>query len=449
MNKRFILWVVLSILMLNSCYKDDVEDLKKQVTQLNEQQQTQAEQLRQQQFLLEALNNKLTVTNVTSVDGKYTITLSNGEQLTMSNTVVTNTNGLITFIFADGTAISLTIYAPQASIIIPDGGFVFNKMQWVRITPTVDHSDGATYNWLLDENIISTEKNLFEVFAVPGNYTLTFVAKNGVGESRCEMPVIIQNNTNYNTFVTQLFEYLPAPGQHMNKTPGNMESAQGILGQKGMVGLGAFGGYIVLGFDHTVINTPGKEDFIVYGNAMTNFSEPGIVWVMYDENGNGQPDDTWYEIAGSEFGKANYERNYSVTYYRPEPTTDGSNPNVPWTDSKGNSGVVKTNIYNRQHYYPDWIIEDSYTLSGSLLKGKIDEQDPEFILSFGYEWGYADNTVGGDKIDIANAVDEQGNKIHLKGIDFVKIQTGALADMGALGELSTEVIGIEDLNLVP
>lgn len=75
-----------------------------------------------------------------------------------------------------------------------------------------------------------------------------------------------------------------------------------------MVSLGGFGGYIVVGFDHTIENKSGLCDFRVLGNAFYangasdyGSSEPGVIQVCYDANGNGLPDDGWYEIAGSSY----------------------------------------------------------------------------------------------------------------------------------------------------
>ena len=47
----------------------------------------------------------------------------------------------------------------------------------------------------------------------------------------------------------------------------------------GLVGLGAFGGYIIVGFDHSIVNVAEEYDFKVYGNAFANSAEPGIVMV--------------------------------------------------------------------------------------------------------------------------------------------------------------------------
>lgn len=252
------------------------------------------------------------------------------------------------------------------------------------------------------------------------------------------------------SFVSKLIEYQPAPGQFINTDLGNLKGANTIIGKKGMVSLGAWGGFIVLGFDHTVINQADKDDIIVYGNPFENFSEPGIVWVMEDSNGNGLADDIWYEVAGSEFNKPGYQRNYAVTYSKPLADTDP----VPWIDSDDHAGVVKTNSYHGQAYFPDMKDKDgktitSYTIKGSKLPStNVDMTVPSMVISKPFAWGYADNLVDGDKIDIANAIDQNGKKVVLKGINFIKIQTGVQADLGWLGELSTEVTGVEDISLI-
>ena len=66
--------------------------------------------------------------------------------------------------------------------------------------------------------------------------------------------------------------------------------------------LGGWGGYIVVGFDHSIENK-GGYDFSIKGNAFDSSNEPGIVWVMQDVNGDGLPNDEWYELKGSEYGK--------------------------------------------------------------------------------------------------------------------------------------------------
>lgn len=256
-----------------------------------------------------------------------------------------------------------------------------------------------------------------------------------------EVPVVPESNQ----FVTSLFDYVPAPGQFINMSLGTMEAAKGILKKEGLVSLGAWGGYIVLGFDHTVINRKDAADIMIKGNAQSNFAEPGVVWVMKDDNKNGKPDDTWYEIAGSEFGKTGYIRDYEVTYTKPTP----ANGDVAWKDNKGNSGVVGINAFHTQSYYPDWISTSQYTLKGSLLPStNVNLSNPGLIVSMPFASGYADNLTAGDAIDISNAIDKDGKTVVLTGIDFIKIQTGIQANLKAVGEISTEISSVSDLSLV-
>ncbi len=246
-------------------------------------------------------------------------------------------------------------------------------------------------------------------------------------------------------WVSEFFEYNPAPGQFINTSLANDSNARSITGNaEGLLTLGGWGGYVVYGFDHTVIDTAGP-DLQVIGNAFTQFAEPGVVWVMADVNGNGKPDDGWYELAGSEAGRPGYLRNYSVTYFRPTPATGA----VSWKDNQGDSGLVLTNIFNTQDYYPDSLTTGSYTLTGTLLpSANIDRSDTSYITSASFAYGYCDNSAGGDPVDISTAIDSLGRSVRLKGIDFIKIQTGILANMGWLGEQSTEVSGIGDLSLI-
>jgi hypothetical protein len=259
------------------------------------------------------------------------------------------------------------------------------------------------------------------------------------------MGPIRPTTANSNQYVTQFFEYNPAPGQFVNSGLGDDSAAAAVVkNTNGLVSLGAWGGYVVYGFDHTVIDSAGP-DLLVIGNAFSEFAEPGVVWVMQDQNGNGKPDDTWYELAGSETGQPGYIRNYAVTYTRPNP----KNGNVPWKDNMGHSGYVLNAGFYANDLYPDSPHAASYTLTGTLLPSvNIDTTDPNYITSASFAYGYCDNSLGGDYVDISTAIDSTGKPVSLKGIDFVKIQTGILFNMGWLGEQSTEVTGIADVKLM-
>lgn len=276
--------------------------------------------------------------------------------------------------------------------------------------------------------------------------------------------------TSFNeAYADTVFEYCPAPCQYMNTqttayqdgytTADILKSATSILKNNMTLSLGAFGGYVVVGFNHTVKNVSGSYDFKIYGNSYFSMygtktgkdggaAEPGIVWVSKDTNGNGLPDDEWYELAGSEYGKSTETRHYRITYYRPSPT-DGD---VKWTDNQGNTGYVYRNEFHTQaSYYPAWM-PDEISFDGTrLADNAVNEGNNggQYWVGYCYPWGYADNYPNSSEqsqFKIDWAVDNKGNKVNLSGIDFVKITTAVNQASGWMGEISTEVVGVQDLH---
>ena len=263
----------------------------------------------------------------------------------------------------------------------------------------------------------------------------------------------------------RVYDYTPAPGQFIGDkytaaTPTEACTMALERMQKGQyISLGGFGGYIVVGFDHSITNGEGY-DFAVGGNSFNSSSEPGIVWVMQDENGDGEPNDTWYELAGSETGKSGTIRNYAVTYYRPS----GAGMDVQWVDNMGGSGeIAYLPTYHKQdYYYPEWIAAESYTLSGTRLEARNYDKygNGAMWIQPPYDWGYADNYSSIDRLaegegsestampngfDISKAINHRGESIELGFVDFVKVQTACNTSSGWLGENSTEVFGIYDI----
>ncbi len=270
---------------------------------------------------------------------------------------------------------------------------------------------------------------------------------------------------------SKVFEYTPAPGQFIGDvilsgfdgsetTPeAACAYAERRLSERNYVSLGGFGGYIVVGFDHSIDND-GGYNIAIEGNSMAGSSEPGIVWVMRDENGNGLPDDTWYELKGSEYGAEGTLSGYSVTYYRPE---NAKSP-VRWTDSLGGEGEIDyIRAHSQDSYYPAWVEADSYTLTGTRLapKNYVDEETGNWVQP-PYDWGYADNFSPVDRLTdddnanadpssnhfkISNAVTADGRAANLPYVDFVKVQTALNTKSGGLGENSTEVFSVSDFNM--
>lgn len=286
----------------------------------------------------------------------------------------------------------------------------------------------------------------------------------------------IRSDSPASRYASTVFEYTPAPGQYINDPQtGGMTSdmtdpedaaqwAMKRLENKLFVSLGSFGGFITVGFDHELLNSHGDYDFAIFGNAFLGAngtggsSEPGIVYVMEDTNSNGLPDDTWYELRGSEYYEASTIHGYEVTYFRP------SSPGLPveWKDNMGKAGSIDylKAFHKQDYYYPAWIKADSYTLKGTRLADRT-MTDPEtgLIANYPYAWGYADN-IGKDntaldgvkqanRFRISDAVDMDGNSVDLRSVSFVKVQTGVLSKAASLGEASTEILGFYDLMTAP
>jgi hypothetical protein len=353
------------------------------------------------------------------------------------------------------------IAAPEIVLTEPDGGYTINKMQWLSIQPEIKNANDATFTWLLDGVEVATTENLLYVFAEAGTHNVELKVKNGGGEIAKTFAVAVNEKTYLNK-ITQVFDFLPAPGQFTNELPKATEDdtsesmrvkAQTSLKASSMISLGGFGGYVTFGFDHTVINKEGN-DFIVLGNAYVDWSEPGIIMVSYDANGNGKADDEWYEIAGSEHNKETTIKNYEITYYKPEAEpTNANEPNyIRWTDNQGQTGYIAKNQYHKQSFYPFWK-GASVTYKGTFLKSNIYDKSGKGTnwANPAYEWGYADNWANTNEkaqINIDWAVNAKGEAVKLQGIDFVKVYNSNRAEGGWLGEVSTEVSGFTDLNLI-
>ena len=366
----------------------------------------------------------------------------------------------------------------------------------LRIEPSaMSAEDGVAYAWYVEgaDEVVGEESSLTLVAETVGEYSIMAVATadregNQLTITHEFSVMVYEVGAFYRAKSgaskadwSKVYEYTPAPGQFINETKtGGFDGTQTtpeaaiVYAEARMsetdssgnpnpigVSLGGFGGYIVVGFDHSIDNS-GDYDLGILGNSFSGSSEPGVVWVMQDENGNGLPDDTWYELAGSETGKAETIQNYAVTYYRPT----GAGMPVQWSDNLGNSGQVDylKQFHRQEYYYPLWIDADSYTLTGTCLEARNYDAsgNGSYWVNAEYDWGYVDNFSPIDRLStdanaggaananhfkISNAIDVDGEPIVLEFIDFVKVQCALNAKSGWLGELSTEVCGFYDYNM--
>ncbi len=366
----------------------------------------------------------------------------------------------------------------------------------IYLRPYVNHVIDPQYSWSVDGVLQEGETGRMFAFTpkAEGTYEVTFqvtdtdgkeeyinrnISRSGIRETSVTLHVTcygeestLMKKTSGQADWNRVYEYLPAPGQFVNdelaagfaKESSFEEAiayAERRLTDGAYVSLGAFGGYIVVGFDHSIQNLGKHEryDFSIQGNMFSGGSEPGIVWVMQDVNGNGEPDDEWYELKGSEYGREGTIQEYAVTYYKPS----GKGFSVAWVDNQNNTGRVEylESFHKQDTYYPLWMADDSYTLYGTRLAPNGVEVGTQWDLR-AYAWGYADN-YGDDRLSdqenadaeaakvffkIDHAVNLDGSPANLQFIDFIKVQTGVNCNAGSVGDVSTEVMGFTDENLM-
>jgi hypothetical protein len=292
--------------------------------------------------------------------------------------------------------------------------------------------------------------------------------------------VVWEEQVAYSPYISRVLEYNPAPGQFVNTMPMyelgdtyetmRRKAEESISGTNNtLISLGAWGGYVTFAFDHSVVNKPDELDFFIEGNAFLSSatqkggsSEPGIVMVSIDVNQNGQPDDPFYELAGSEYHNPKTLHHYSLTYHRtpadhvPEfekksPITDSTY--ILWTDNQGAEGYVKKNSFHTQDYFPIWLKDSTLTFHGSCLPDNAYDASGNgtyWVQNF-YGQGYADcnpnDSVHLNSFDISWAVTEDGEPISLPCADFVRVYTGVSHECGWIGETSTEISHARDLHV--
>lgn len=367
-------------------------------------------------------------------------------------------------------AVEVLSPADAFSWTFPADEYSLSSGREILLSPTdITYAFDAIYTWAVDGVAVQTSESPEYLFdrTGEGEYEVTVTMRNSYTEASHSLRVLVcppeghykrPADAGSRAEISTVFEYTPAPGQFINEnfTATTAEEACAYafdrLSQGQFVSLGAFGGYITVGFDHSVENGgEGSLDLQITGNAHSSSSEPGIIWVSQDENGNGLPDDTWYELRGSEYGKPETWQDYAVTYYRPS----GSGMAVEWQDNRGQWGTIDylPAYHDQDSYFPAWITSGSYTLRGTRLEDRLVDENGNGSLWVGHPfgWGYADNWSDTDpdidKFSISNAVRWDGTPADLAYIDFVRIQCGVQAKGGWTGEQSTEITLIRDLHL--
>ena len=336
-----------------------------------------------------------------------------------------------------------SIETPYGIIVHPTTGHIF----------VMDATNYVSNGWLLCFDADGNFLWKASTGDIPGH--AVFLPKHASSTSPAEPTPPIDPSA-FSKYIQAVDEYVPAPGQFVNlmpvanenDTPESMaqKCTEAIAGGKGnLITLGAWGGYITFHFDHPIANVPGQRDFAVWGNAFNNNAEPAIVMVSQDSNGNGKPDDEWFELRGSVYNHPNTIHNYQLTY-----SYDAMNA-VPWSDNQGNKGSVPRNTYHQQEYFPLWLKDrGTLTFSGCRLPDNARLNGSVFELP-AFDYGYADNKANTDTLgcsmDIGWAVNVNGEAVNLTHIHFIRCYNAMNQVCGSIGETSTEIKGAEDLHL--
>ena len=177
---------------------------------------------------------------------------------------------------------------PYISFVIPADGFKVEIGKSLPLNPIVMNGGNSTYTWSLNGTVVSSDKVFSFTPSKIGNYTLLLKVSNDIGSD--DQTIEISAFSNYSPYIAKVFDYQYGPGQNATLIPSDWKGDDFIgepwTGKKTYTSLGGWGGYIIAGFDHPVKNVTG-DDFAVFTQPGPG-SEPGVVYVMNDANGDGK-----------------------------------------------------------------------------------------------------------------------------------------------------------------
>lgn len=293
-----------------------------------------------------------------------------------------------------------------------------------------------------------------------GNFVaaLAIAAAMGSAQAQAESP-----------FANRVMEYAPAPGQFVDNPVFN-DPARALGPPSGagtsapnnesLVSLGGFGGFVVLGFDHTIEDHPLNPlglDAIVFGNAYwvggnqnRHWAECATIEISRDDNANGIADDAWFLIPGSHLlppliPTAHVWNGGATTYAYALP----DNPFAVTVVVNPLTGSGEEGIFGYAEYSPTLVLGDmdaDNVLDDAVVSAEEFYTVPDDPFAVGVTAG----SGGGDAFDIKWAVDPAtGDPASLDGFDFVRITTPTHYVVTPIGEKSAEIDAVSDVTHDP
>ncbi|RQO65957.1 hypothetical protein DBR43_27315 [Pedobacter sp. KBW06] len=325
----------------------------------------------------------------------------------------------------------------------------------LEITPAVTGPDRKDYEyeWSIGDSVIGKKLNLSFISPESGTYELTLRATAGKQTVTYKRKIAVKAEQYVKNAYTVL-EYAPAPGKNHNwSIIGSADNwkygdeyplayndflakATGIrkVNANAALFLGSWGGSATFKFDHTVANVAGKTDLEL--NAFCSIRDQPAVYVAYDRNKNGMPDeDEWYELKNDDYGQDDIpEYEMIFTYNKTETDARRIYSYFNWKDNQPSlaKGEVVTNktftssmtaagAFSSRGFFPGLNVADNTTKQAVIMDG--------WKTSFSRKGKRVTRNLTGAapffqklNIDIDLAVNKKGERIQLPGIDFVKVQ---------------------------
>ena len=165
-----------------------------------------------------------------------------------------------------------------------DDVYYLPRMKTYLLSPAFT---GDEYRWTLHRNgtdsLVSTERSYIFLAKDTGTYQMTFEIIDKETPYKHDFRFeVMQEEIEYSPYLSKVYDFCPAPGQFVNTMPEYEEGdtketilkkvEENISGTNDvMISLGGYGGYVIFGFDHTVINIKRKREAV---------ASPALSWSL-------------------------------------------------------------------------------------------------------------------------------------------------------------------------
>lgn len=406
-------------------------------------------------------DKKVLAPNITNLEGNSYTWLVNGQEVASGQTHYTFEaeapgNFIVTFKAGNkgGAAEqSFRIYVEKPIVLTIAEGLTVTMCEVIEITPAVTGPDRSdyTYEWSIGDSVIGRTRDLSFISPAAGTYELTFRATAGK-QTTASSRTITVNAAQFVQNAYVVLEYAPSPGKNHNwsvigdKTLWDLGYEHPLaysdflakatdLRKKDInasLFVGSWGSYATFEFDHTVANVAGKPDLEL--TAFYSNRDLPAVYVAYDHNKNGKPDDAeWYEIKNADYGLEDtlaYE--ITFTYDRTETDARRLYTYYDWIDNKTapDQGEILTN-----KTFSSATVAGKLSTRGFFPGYYMDINTKEMVLMDGWKSSFSrkgkritrDLTGAAPfsqklNIDIDMAVNDKGEPVQLPGINFVMVR---------------------------